>query len=90
MSGSLFPLYTRGAFGDELVMLLQLIVGVGFGFALERSGFARAENLVSIFYGRDFRVMRVMFTAILTAMAGLVILSGAGLFDMELLYINET
>jgi len=90
MSGSLFPLYTRGAFGDETVLLVQLLVGIGFGFALERSGFARSENLVSIFYGRDFRVMRVMFTAILTAMAGLVMLSGAGLMDMGLLYLNET
>ncbi len=90
MSGSLFPLYTGGAFGDETVLFVQLLVGIGFGFALERSGFARSENLVSIFYGRDFRVMRVMFTAILTAMAGLVMLSGAGLMDMGLLYLNET
>lgn len=90
MSGALFPLYTRGVFGDETVLLVQLLVGLGFGFALERSGFARSENLVSIFYGRDFRVMRVMFTAILTAMAGLVMLSGAGLMDMGLLYLNET
>ncbi|MBW2261564.1 MAG: YeeE/YedE family protein [Deltaproteobacteria bacterium] len=90
MSGSLFPLYTSGAFGDEIVLFIQLLVGIGFGFALERSGFARSENLVSIFYGRDFRVMRVMFTAILTAMAGLVMLSGAGLMDMGLLYLNET
>ena len=90
MSGALFPVFTRGGFGNELALLVQLIIGMGFGFALERSGFARSENLVSIFYGRDFRVMRVMFTAILTAMAGLIVLSGVGLMDMGLLYINET
>jgi len=90
MSGSLLPLFTRGAFGDGAMLLVQLLIGMGFGLALERSGFARSENLVSIFYGRDFRVMRVMFTAIVTAMAGLVILSGAGLMDMGLLFLNET
>ncbi len=90
MSNALFPMFTRGAFGDGIALVVEVLVGIGFGFALERSGFARSENLVSIFYGRDFRVMRVMFTAILTAMAGLVILAGAGVMDMGLLYINET
>ena len=47
MSGSaLFPLFTQGAFGSEFALFVQILIGIGFGFALERGGFARAENLV--------------------------------------------
>lgn len=63
-------------------MVLAILVGIGFGFALERAGFGRADNLASIFYGRDFRVMRVMFTAILTAMIGLYFLDLAGIMQI--------
>jgi hypothetical protein len=52
-------------------MTIAVAIGVGFGFTLERGGFGRADRLVAIFYGRDFRVMRVMFSAIVTAMVGL-------------------
>lgn len=60
-------------------MFFALLTGLGFGFVLERAGFGNAHNLVAIFYGRDFRVMRVMFSAILTAMIGLYFLD---LFDV--------
>jgi hypothetical protein len=59
-------------------MELAVLVGIGFGFVLERAGFGRADNLASIFYGRDFRVMRVMFTAIVTAMIGVYLLDVIG------------
>jgi hypothetical protein len=59
-----------------------LVTGIGFGFFLERGGFGRADNLASIFYGRDFRVMRVMFTAILTAMLGVYLLDLVGVMPL--------
>lgn len=55
-----------------------MVCGIGFGFALERGGFGRSNNLAAIFYGRDFRVMRVMFSAIVTAMIGLYLLDVIG------------
>lgn len=63
-------------------MAAALLTGVGFGFALERAGFGTAKNLVSVFYGRDFRVLRVMFTAIVTAMLGLYFLDLAGVMPI--------
>jgi hypothetical protein len=63
-------------------MAIGLVTGIGFGFALERGGFGRADNLAAIFYGRDFRVMRVMFTAILTAMLGLYLLDLIGVMPL--------
>ncbi len=61
---------------------IGLVTGIGFGFFLERGGFGRADNLASIFYGRDFRVMRVMFTAIVTAMLGVYLLDLAGIMPL--------
>lgn len=63
-------------------MISTVLVGVGFGFALERAGFGSARNLVSTFYGRDFRVVRVMFSAIVTAMLGVYFLDLAGIMPL--------
>ena len=69
-------------FSHVTEMMAAVGVGLGFGFVLERAGFGRADNLAAIFYGRDFRVMRVMFTAIVTAMLGLYFLDLAGLMPL--------
>jgi len=72
------PLATSLQWTHGMQMELAVLVGIGFGFVLERAGFGRADNLASIFYGRDFRVMRVMFTAIVTAMIGVYFLDLIG------------
>ena len=79
------PLYLLGAFGQGTSLILAVVIGLLFGFVLERAGFGDARNLTSIFYFRDMRVLRVMFSAITTAMVGLVVLSWVGLFDYEVL-----
>jgi uncharacterized protein len=76
--------------GHPAEMLLSVLVGVGFGFALERGGFGTARNLVSVFYGRDFRVLRVMFTAIVTAMVGVYALDVAGVLPLSSIGIMDT
>jgi hypothetical protein len=64
------PFYKLGAFGDETSLVVAFLVGIGFGFALERAGFGSAKKLVSQFYLDDLAVFKVMFTAIVTAMLG--------------------
>lgn len=71
-------------------MVIAALVGLGFGFVLERAGFGRSDNLAAIFYGRDFRVMRVMFTAIVTAMIGLYFLDLAGILPLSSIGILDT
>ncbi len=71
-------------------MMIAVLVGIGFGWALERAGFGRSDNLASIFYGRDFRVLRVMFTAIVTAMVGVYFLDLAGLVPISSVGILDT
>ncbi|HEY3447549.1 MAG TPA: YeeE/YedE thiosulfate transporter family protein [Myxococcales bacterium] len=87
------PLSVVLKFNHATEMLVALVVGIGFGFVLERAGFGRSDNLAAIFYGRDFRVMRVMFTGIVTTMLGLYFLdlvnvlplSSVGLLDTYVL-----
>lgn len=48
--------------------VLAGLSGFFFGFVLEKSGFGNARNLAAQFYLHDMRVLKVMFTAIVTAM----------------------
>jgi hypothetical protein len=80
------PLYKYGLFGDEASLVVAFVIGIGFGFFLERAGFGSARKLVSQFYGNDLAVFKVMFTAIVTAMLGLTYLAWLGWVDLSLVY----
>jgi hypothetical protein len=69
-------------------LAVAILVGVAFGFVMERAGFGRAQKLVGQFYGTDLTVLKVMFTGIASAMLGAVILSGVGLLDLEAIQFN--
>jgi hypothetical protein len=69
---------------------LAVLLGFGFGFALERAGFGSARKLTAVFYFYDMAVVKVMFTAIVTAMAGIFLLSTAGVLDLAELYVEPT
>lgn len=73
---------------DELNLIVALLVGVAFGFILEQAGFSSSRKLTGLFYGIDFTVLRVFFTAGVTAMIGIVLLNGLGLLDTSVIYIN--
>jgi rhodanese-related sulfurtransferase len=45
---------------------------------------------VGLLYGYDFTVLRVFFTAGVTAMAGVLLLGHYGLLDLSLIYVNPT
>lgn len=84
------PLYPSGAFSEGVGFLLIFLFGLLFGFFLERAGFGSARKLTDIFYFRDWAVLRVMFTAIVVAMLGLLYLAGIGWLDMEGVSIPAT
>jgi rhodanese-related sulfurtransferase len=75
---------------DELNLLVALLVGVAFGFILEQAGFSSSRKLTGLFYGRDFTVLRVFFTAGVTAMTGIVLLGAVGLLDTSMIFVNPT
>lgn len=75
---------------EELRLLTAIVIGGAFGFALERGGFGNARKLAAQFYLNDMTVLKVMFTAIVTAMTGIYVLAGLGLVDLGLVWIPET
>jgi rhodanese-related sulfurtransferase len=76
--------------GNELNFVVAFFIGVAFGFILEQAGFSTSKKLVGLFYGYDFTVLRVFFTAGVTAMLGVIALAHFGLLDISLIYINPT
>ena len=75
---------------EELSLVIAFFLGIGFGFALEQAGFSSTKKLVGLFYGYDFTVLRVFFTAGITAMAGVLLLGHYGMLDLSVIYVNPT
>ena len=67
----------------QLGLVVAVLVGIAFGFVLERAGFGRAQKLIGQFLLTEMTVLKVMFGAVATAMVGSVALSGLGLFDLR-------
>jgi uncharacterized membrane protein YedE/YeeE len=84
------PFFKFGAFGDEASLVVAFVIGIGFGFFLERGGFGSARKLTSQFYLDDLAVFKVMFTAIVTAMLGIFYLSWLGIMDLSLVDLVTT
>ncbi len=82
------PFIPQGIINPELNLFFALILGIGFGYILESAGFSSSRRLAGVFYGYDFVVLRVFFTAGVTAMTGLLFFSYLGWVDMSLVYIN--
>lgn len=76
--------------GSSLNLIIALLIGIAFGYILEQAGFSSSRRLAGLFYGYDFVVLRVFFTAAITAMVGLVTFSFLGWINLELIYINPT
>jgi len=75
---------------DQLNLVVALIIGIAFGFVLEQAGFSSSRRLAGVFYGYDFTVLRVFFTAAITAMSGVLLLGYFGLLDTDVIYVNPT
>lgn len=69
---------------------LPLVIGVAFGWTLERAGLGSARKLVGQFYLRDLTVFKVMFSALVTAMLGLFWLGRLGVIDLAAVYVPQT
>ena len=78
--------YGLDQLGAPAAMLLAFVLGLAFGFVLERAGFGSSRRLAGIFYFRDMTVLKVMFTALVTAMLGLAFVAAAGWIELENVY----
>jgi len=59
--------------------IVALILGVLFGFSLNKAGLTRYTNIVNVFRFTDMGVLKFMMTGIAVSMAGLYGLRGLGL-----------
>jgi rhodanese-related sulfurtransferase/uncharacterized membrane protein (DUF485 family) len=66
------------------------LIGFAFGFTLEMSGFGNSRKLAAQFYFTDLTVLKVMFTAIVTAMVLLFGAVGLGLLNFNQVWVNPT
>ncbi len=87
MTGGIFA---PGSLSESAGLAVALVLGLGFGWFLERGGLGNANKLAGQFYLRDFTVLKVMFSAIVTAALGLFWLDRLSLVDVSLVYLPET
>ena len=66
------------------------LVGFAFGFTLEMSGFGDSRKLAAQFYFTELTVLKVMFTAIVTAMVLTFGAVGLGILDFSQVWVNTT
>ncbi len=65
--------------------IIAIVLGIAFGYVLESAGFSSSRKLVGVFYGYDFAVLRVFFTAAITASIGLLFMDYFGWVNMAAL-----
>ena len=78
----IFPFESLSSSQREIGLVVAVLLGFCFGLVLERAGFGRSTKLAAQFYFYDMTVFKVMFSAIVTAMLGVVVAGGLGLVEI--------
>ena len=86
----MYPLQTTGMLTSSENLLYGLLIGIMFGFILERGGFGRSDHIAPIFYFRNLRVSQTMVSAILTASTWMIIAIYNGWIDFNAVFIPNT
>ena len=84
------PLIPNGIIGQGWDFVIAILLGVAFGFILEATGFSSSRNITGVFYGYNFVVLRVFFTALIVAMVGLMYFDYFGWLDLSKIFILPT
>jgi uncharacterized protein len=59
--------------------IIALVLGVFFGFSLNKAGLTKYHKIVNVFRFTDMAVLKFMMTALVVSMSGLYALRGLGL-----------
>ncbi len=84
------PLIPNEIITGDWNFVIAILIGIAFGFLLEASGFSSSRNLAGVFYGYNFVVLRVFFTAVIVAMVGLLYFDYFGWLDLSKIFILPT
>lgn len=87
MINTMYQLYTLDS---AKAFLASLLIGIVFGFFLERGGFGSSRKLTGVFYFKDMTVIKVMFTAVITSALGLTCCIVLGWITIEGIYLMPT
>jgi uncharacterized protein len=66
----------------------SIILGIGFGIALQKAGLTKYGTIVNVFRFKDLAVIKFMLTALITAMPLIFLLKAAGIISLT--NINPT
>jgi hypothetical protein len=67
--------------GSQLI--IGFLIGIIFGFLLQKGGVTRYDVIIGQLLLTDFTVLKVMLSAVVTGMAGVYALKGAGLAQLH-------
>ena len=62
------PLYKLGILGNAGMITVGIIFGIAFGYVLIAVGMGNSRKISAVFYGEDWSVMKIMFSAVVTTM----------------------
>lgn len=84
------PLIPNGMIPIEWDSIIAILIGIAFGFILEASGFSSSRKLAGVFYGYDFAVLKVFFTAAAVSLIGIFYMDYLGYLNISQLYVHPT
>ncbi len=58
--------------------ILAILLGIGFGFSLNKAGLTKYHNIANQFRFTDMTILKFMMTAIAVAMLGMYAMRGLG------------
>jgi hypothetical protein len=63
-------------------LLFSLVMGIGFGFALQKAGLTKYGKIVNVFRFTDLAVLKFMMTTLAVAMVGTFALNSLGVIAL--------
>ena len=84
------PIFKQILVSIEFQFFLAFLIGIAFGYILERAGFGNAKKIAAEFYFEDFTMLKVFFAAMTTGAVGILFLNWFGLLDLSKIFIPKT
>lgn len=84
------PIFKQIAVSIEFQYFLAILIGIAFGYILERAGFGNAKKIAAEFYFEDFTMIKVFFTTLMVGSAGLLFFNWFGWLDLDKIFIPKT
>ncbi len=82
--------FSLGQLDTANAFFMSVVIGIFFGIVLEQAGFGSSRRLSGVFYFKDMAVIKVMFTAMITAVICLELSFRFGLISEQAVYLNPT